>query len=204
MLDPAKPPATWYEMVPTLAALVGSGSDCALTIAWPASALLENMAAWHNQAFADRAPDVQHPPCGALGVDARDLAEVGLLHLRRRAATRPRRASPPANARCSPPPRRATPSCAAASEVRPRHRAVSRTTTTSTARRSTRSARGAALWVLAGRPHADYAGVARFLAFFAQPEVQAEWHQRTGLVPLIDRRLRAHAQAGLLRGPPRA
>src|SRR5918999_3563906 len=52
MLDPAKPPATWYDMVPALAALVGSGSDCALTMAWPASTLLENMAAWHNQAFA--------------------------------------------------------------------------------------------------------------------------------------------------------
>ncbi|MGH8735546.1 MAG: extracellular solute-binding protein, partial [Burkholderiales bacterium] len=52
MLDPAKPPATWYEMVPTLAALVSSGADCALTLAWPASVMLENMAAWHNQAFA--------------------------------------------------------------------------------------------------------------------------------------------------------
>src|SRR5918994_4700109 len=52
MLDPAKAPATWYEMVATLAALVQSGSDCALTLAWPASAMLENMAAWHNQAFA--------------------------------------------------------------------------------------------------------------------------------------------------------
>jgi sn-glycerol 3-phosphate transport system substrate-binding protein len=45
-------------------------------------------------------------------------------------------------------------------------------------------ASGAALWVMGGRPAADYAGVARFLAFFARPEVQAEWHQRTGLVPL--------------------
>ena len=26
--------------------------------------------------------------------------------------------------------------------------------------------------------------MAAFLAFFARPEVQAEWHQRTGLVPL--------------------
>jgi sn-glycerol 3-phosphate transport system substrate-binding protein len=38
--------------------------------------------------------------------------------------------------------------------------------------------------VISGRSAADYAGVARFLGFFAQPEIQAEWHQRTGLVPL--------------------
>jgi sn-glycerol 3-phosphate transport system substrate-binding protein len=43
---------------------------------------------------------------------------------------------------------------------------------------------GSALWVMAGRPEADYAGAARFLAWFARPEVQAEWHQKTGLVPL--------------------
>jgi sn-glycerol 3-phosphate transport system substrate-binding protein len=52
LLDPQKPPATWYEMVPTLAALIGAGSDCGLTIAWPSSVVLENLAAWHNQAFA--------------------------------------------------------------------------------------------------------------------------------------------------------
>jgi sn-glycerol 3-phosphate transport system substrate-binding protein len=43
---------------------------------------------------------------------------------------------------------------------------------------------GAALWVMAGRPAADYAGVAGFLAFFARPDVQAQWHQKTGLVPV--------------------
>ena len=52
LLDPAKPPATWYEMVPVLAALIEAGSQCPLTMAWPASNLLENMAVWHNQAFA--------------------------------------------------------------------------------------------------------------------------------------------------------
>src|SRR5918996_3567409 len=51
MLDPSKPPATWYDMVPTLAALIASGSECGLAFAGPASLLLENMAAWHNQAF---------------------------------------------------------------------------------------------------------------------------------------------------------
>jgi sn-glycerol 3-phosphate transport system substrate-binding protein len=43
---------------------------------------------------------------------------------------------------------------------------------------------GSAFWVMAGRPKAEYAGVARFLAFFSRPDVQAEWHQGTGLVPL--------------------
>jgi sn-glycerol 3-phosphate transport system substrate-binding protein len=43
---------------------------------------------------------------------------------------------------------------------------------------------GAALWVLSGKPKRANRGAARFLAFLARPEVQAEWQQMTGFVPL--------------------
>jgi sn-glycerol 3-phosphate transport system substrate-binding protein len=43
---------------------------------------------------------------------------------------------------------------------------------------------GAGLWVMAGKPAGHYKGAAKFLAFLAQPEVAAEWHQRTGFVPV--------------------
>jgi sn-glycerol 3-phosphate transport system substrate-binding protein len=43
---------------------------------------------------------------------------------------------------------------------------------------------GAGLWVLAGKKSAEYRGVAKFLAWLARPEVQAEWHQATGYVPV--------------------
>jgi len=182
MLDPAKPPATWYEMVPTLAALVGAGSECALTLAWPASTLLENMAAWHNQAFAtDRLMFNNRLAVrwvstlatwqkagyftysGRHGeAEARFLAgECALLaassthydELRRGAKFDLGIAQFPYYDDF---------------DGAPLHTLSS----------------GAAFWVMAGRPRADYAGVARFLAFFARPEVQAEWHQKTGLVPL--------------------
>jgi sn-glycerol 3-phosphate transport system substrate-binding protein len=42
----------------------------------------------------------------------------------------------------------------------------------------------AGLWVLAGKPPVEYYGVARFFAFLAQPGVQAEWHQKSGELPL--------------------
>ena len=44
--------------------------------------------------------------------------------------------------------------------------------------------RGSALWVMAGRSAPEYAGVARLVDFLARADVQAEWHQRTGNVPL--------------------
>lgn len=43
---------------------------------------------------------------------------------------------------------------------------------------------GGSLWVLHGRPDAEYRGVARFFEFLSRPDVQAHWHQWTGYVPV--------------------
>jgi sn-glycerol 3-phosphate transport system substrate-binding protein len=43
---------------------------------------------------------------------------------------------------------------------------------------------GATLWVLKGRPHAEYRGVAQFFSFLSRPDVQAWWHQSTGYLPI--------------------
>jgi len=43
---------------------------------------------------------------------------------------------------------------------------------------------GATLWVLRGRPPAEYKGVAKFFAYLSRPEVQASWHQSTGYLPI--------------------
>jgi sn-glycerol 3-phosphate transport system substrate-binding protein len=43
---------------------------------------------------------------------------------------------------------------------------------------------GATLWVLAGHPKKEYKAVAKFLSFLSKPEIQADWHQFTGYVPI--------------------
>lgn len=43
---------------------------------------------------------------------------------------------------------------------------------------------GATLWVLKGRPIAEYKGVAKFFVFLSRPEVQARWHQESGYLPI--------------------
>ncbi len=45
---------------------------------------------------------------------------------------------------------------------------------------------GATLWVLTGRPDAEYAGVAAFFDHLSQAEVQADWHQFTGYLPITN------------------
>jgi sn-glycerol 3-phosphate transport system substrate-binding protein len=43
---------------------------------------------------------------------------------------------------------------------------------------------GASLWVMSGKPAGEYKGVAKFFDFLSSPEIQAEWHQETGYLPL--------------------
>jgi len=200
LLDPAKPPATWYEMVPVLAALIEAGSQCPLTMAWPASNLLENMAVWHNQAFAAERLTFNNRLAVRWVSTLATWQRSGYFAY----ATRPGEAES----------RFVTGECAllAASsahyaELRsragfdlgiaqfpyyddfdgaPLHTLPS----------------GAALWVMEGRPASSYAGVARFLAYFARPEVQAEWHQRTGLVPLNTAAYELTRASGFYRANP--
>jgi sn-glycerol 3-phosphate transport system substrate-binding protein len=182
MLDPAKPPATWYDMVPTLAALIASGSECGLTIAWPASVVLENMAAWHNQAFAtDRLMFNNRLAVRWVSTLATWQKSGYFTYSGRRDEAEARFLA----GEC------ALLAASSGNYAELRSRAKFELGVApfpyyddfDGAPLHTLSA-GPALWVMAGRPEADYAGVARFVAFFARPEVQAEWHQKTGLVPL--------------------
>ena len=43
---------------------------------------------------------------------------------------------------------------------------------------------GATLWVLNQKDPAVYKGIAKFFTFLSSPEVQADWHQSTGYVPI--------------------
>ncbi len=43
---------------------------------------------------------------------------------------------------------------------------------------------GATLWVMTGRPEAEYKAAANFFTFLSSPEVQAQWHQDTGYLPI--------------------
>ncbi|MDU2998457.1 MAG: sn-glycerol-3-phosphate ABC transporter substrate-binding protein UgpB [Klebsiella pneumoniae] len=43
---------------------------------------------------------------------------------------------------------------------------------------------GASLWVMQGKDKETYTGVAKFLDFLTKPENAAEWHQKTGYLPI--------------------
>ena len=190
-LDPSQPPKTWYEFPKVIGELKDAGVDCAYTTTWPAWVQVENMSTWHNQDFATK-------DNGLGGLDAKLVFNSHLMvrhismlsswarsgyftYTGRRIEGEKRFAA----GECA----MLTASSSSAAELRaaakfdfgvaqlpyyddvkgaPHHSLLG----------------GAGLWALSGKKPAEYKGVAKFLAFLAQPKVQAEWHQRTGYVPV--------------------
>jgi sn-glycerol 3-phosphate transport system substrate-binding protein len=190
-LDPEKPPKSWYEIPKIVGELKEVGVECALTTTWPSWVMLENMSTWHNQDFATKEN-------GLGGLDAKLIFNTHLMvrHISMLTSWARARYFTYSGRRIEGEKRFAAGECAmltasssSAAELRsaagfdfgvgqlpyyddvkgaPHHSLIG----------------GAGLWVLAGKKSAEYRGVAKFLAYLAQPKVQAEWHQRTGYIPV--------------------
>lgn len=175
-LDPAAPPKTWYGMAGTLGALIDSGAACGLTTAWP-SVLLENMSAWHNEPFA---------------INGRLMVRwIAMLASWRKSgyftyAGRENEAEALfASGECA----LLTSSSSSYAELRRRAQfdlglaPLPYYDDFGGAPHNTLPS-GAALWVMSDKPKGDYRGIALFMAFLLGDDVQAQWHQRTGFLPL--------------------
>ena len=187
-LDPERALRTWYEVANTLGALIDAGERCGYTTAWPAWVLLENMSAWHNQPFA-----TQEGGAGArLAFNNQLIVRwVSMLATWKKSgyftyAGRGDEAEALfAAGECA----ALTSSSASHGSLRERAQfelgvAPLPYFDDFEAAPQNTLVRGSALWVLAGGSAAEYAGIARFIDFLLRTDVQAEWHQRTGSVPL--------------------
>jgi sn-glycerol 3-phosphate transport system substrate-binding protein len=190
-LDPDKPPKTWYEMVPMLEALKYTANlPCGYVTSWPSWVLLENTSAWHNQEFATKGN-------GMGGLDTKLVFNTHLMmrHISTLASwvkaeyfTYTGRRDE-AEVRFS---RGACPLLTASSSTYAELREAAKFDfgvaplpyydDVKGAPQNTLIG-GGGLWVMSGHKKAEYAGVAKFMAYLSRPEVQAEWHQKTGYMP---------------------
>lgn len=191
-LDPEKPPRTWYDMPQLMGELREAGGfECPYTTAWQSWVLLENMSAWHNQEFATHDNGMAAAQA-RLSFNTRLMMRwISMLSSWSKAGyfmytgRGTEAESKFAAGECA----MLTSSSASLADLKaaakfdfgvaqlpfyddipgaPQNTLIG----------------GAGLWVTAGKPKADYRGVARFLAWLAKPAVQAQWHQATGYVPL--------------------
>jgi sn-glycerol 3-phosphate transport system substrate-binding protein len=190
-LDPRHAPRTWYQMPGALAKLAEAGSACPLTTAFPAWILLENMSAWHNEAYATgengmEGPDARLSFNGHLMVRWISMLSSWLKSGYFSYSGRTDEAEARfASGECA----MLTASSASYWALRVRSRfelGVAHLPFYDDLPGAPQNtlAGGAALWALPGASKQQSAGAAKFVAWLLRPEVQAEWHQRTGYAPL--------------------
>lgn len=191
-LDPTRPPKTWAEVGEAAKKIKDTGTlPCGYTSAWQSWVQLENASAWHNVAFATK-------DNGFGGMDARllfnnpvlvkHIAMLGDWSKDGRFTYAGRTTQPEAkfySGECA----MITTSSAAYGNIKrsskfdfgisalPYHADVKGAPQNSIIG-------GASLWVYAGKSKDDYRGVAKFFSFMSSPELQADWHQGTGYVPI--------------------
>ena len=193
-LDPETPPATWAEAEAAARAIVESGAaPCGFTTSWPSWVMLENFSAWHNIPLGTQANGFEGfdtefvfnndhvarhwdnlgawqdgnvfrwggPGPGPDAFPAFYAGECGFVF-----GSSASRAGVLANSDFN-----------VGFGFQPYYDDIEG------APQNTIIG-GATLWVLTGHTDEEYEGTARFFEFLSQPEVQAQWHQDTGYLPI--------------------
>ena len=187
-LDPEDPPKTWPEFAAALEKTQAAGTPCGFTTAWQSWVHIENFSAWHNVPIGTRANGFDgldteltiNSPAHVAHIGA--MAEWAETDLFRYGG---RRGDSQALFTSG--------ECAAYFNSSAGYAGIKRTTEfdfgigmlpywPSVAPDGPQNSiiGGATLWVLQD----DYRGVAEFFSYLSSPEVQADWHQFTGYLPI--------------------
>ena len=190
-LDASQAPRTWQEVLNAAEKLKAAGQQCVYTTSWPSWMHVENFSAWHDVPIGTRQN-------GMAGTDAQftinsplhvrhvgmlaDMAKKGLFTYAGRTNQGDAKFS---SGECA----MFSGSASAIGGIKkaarfdwsvnfiPYHDDVKGAPQNSIIG-------GASLWVMGGKKPAEYRGVAKFFAYLSQPEVQMQWHTKTGYVPI--------------------
>jgi len=190
-LDPNRAPHTWPEVVAAMAKLKASGHACPFTTGWQAWTQLESFSTWHNLPYLTKEN-------GFAGSDAK-LVFNGPTQIRHIENMQDwikkgyfvyggRKNEPEAkfySGECA----MMTTSSAAYGTIKQQAKFKFGESTlpyyadVAGAPQNTIIG-GASLWVMGGKKKDEYRGVAKFLSFLSQPDVQAQFSQETGYLPI--------------------
>jgi sn-glycerol 3-phosphate transport system substrate-binding protein len=197
-LDPEKPPKTWKEVEDySKKILAANAAKCGFSTGWPSWTMMENMHATHDQPFATKNN-------GFGGVDGVELLinrEFGQKHVGQLAAWQKDNIYSYGGRGGTADPKFINGDCAmyiqSSALIGGFTRGVKFDWGTGELphwgapyKKATSIIGGATLWVLKGKPAAEYKGVARFLEFLAKPETQMWWHVNTGYLAVSNTALK--------------
>ncbi len=190
-LDPNRAPKTWPEVVSAMAKLKTSGHACPFTTGWQAWTQLESFSAWHNVPFLTN----DNGFSGADGklvfngpVQTRHIENMQDWIKKGYFVYGGRKNEPEAkfiSGECA----MMTASSAAYATIKQNAKFKFAESTlpyypdVADAPQNTIIG-GASLWVMGGKTKNEYKAVAKFLTFLSQPEIQAEFSEATGFLPI--------------------
>ena len=190
-LDPNKAPKTWKEVIAAAEKLKASGQQCVYTTSWPSWMHIENFSAWHNVPIGTKENgfgglDTQFTINSPLHVRhltmLADMSKKGLFTYAGRTNQGDAKFS---SGECA----MFSGSTGAQAGIRkagkfewsinfiPYHDDVKGAPQNSIIG-------GASVWIMGGKKPNEYKGVAKFMAFLSRPDIQMQWHTRTGYVPI--------------------
>ncbi|HUK04526.1 MAG TPA: sn-glycerol-3-phosphate ABC transporter substrate-binding protein UgpB [Burkholderiales bacterium] len=208
-LDPANPPKTWPEMEKAAAKLKESGAACAYTTGWQSWVQLESFSAWHNVPFATKQN-------GFGGLDTRlefngpvqvkhiqnlgDWAKKGLF-------TYAGRKDEPLGKFMSGECAMITTSSGSYANIKANAKfefGVARLPYYADVKGAPQNTiiGGATLWVMTQKDPKIYKGISKFFTFLSSPEIQMDWHESTGYVPITLAAFEATKKSGFYEKNP--
>jgi sn-glycerol 3-phosphate transport system substrate-binding protein len=190
-LDPDKPPKTWPEVAQYAKRLVAAGYPGGFSTAWISWIHVENFSAWHNVPIGTKSN-------GFAGLDTQFVfnSPLHVKHIQKLADWQKEKIFVYGGRRnkgnalfSSEQVAMYTESSAGYAGFKKTCKFPFRTSMlpywpdASGAPQNTIIG-GASLWVMQGHSAAEYKGVASFFNYISKPEVQADWHQFTGYLPI--------------------
>jgi len=190
-LNPNQPPKTWDEMFDASRKLVKSGMKCGFSFGWQSWVMMENFNAWHNQSIGTKANGFEgldtkftfnHPKSVALLQRIADSQKDHLfIYGGRRGDSLPKFT----NGECGMWMNSSAYLAGIKKNAKFEFGQTMLPLDTNIAKEPQNSIiGGATLWVLSGHKKEEYAGVADFFNFLSSPEIQYDWHNFTGYVPI--------------------
>jgi sn-glycerol 3-phosphate transport system substrate-binding protein len=190
-LDPEAAPKTWKEFAVTAGKLKASGQQCVYTTGWPSWVHIENFSAWHNLPIGTAENGIAsvktefkiNSPQHVAHIEMlADFAKNGWFTY---AGRRNEAEAKFFSGECA----MLTSSSGAQANIRKNAKfafSVNFLPYNDSIQGAPQNSiiGGASLWVLSGKKPVEYKGVAQFMAYISQPELQARWHQLTGYVPI--------------------
>ncbi|WP_417533848.1 sn-glycerol-3-phosphate ABC transporter substrate-binding protein UgpB [Marinobacterium stanieri] len=196
-----EPPKTWEEMGEAGRKLLDAGYECGFTTGWQSWVQLENFSARHNVPFA-----TENNGFAGLDTELAFNSPLHVKHVQQLADWQKEGIFSYGGRRSDSAPKFYSGECAmymnsSASYAGVKNNAkgfefgVAQLPNWGEAIQQPQNSiiGGATLWTLQGHDKDDYKGVARFYSFLSSPEIQADWHQFTGYLPIT------HAAADLTR-----